>query len=119
MATTQSDLFNPDRNGLPFGGAGPEPLTCQGITYGKTIWYDLHPKVDEGLEFEVAGFPTAVTLYQWDVNTSLIVRTVGCQVSTTNLNDFVLLRDLERERPTPCRSAASVPVARPIRARLT
>ncbi len=96
LATTQSDLFNPDRNGLPFGGAGPEPLTCQGITYGKTIWYDLHPKVDEGLEFEVAGFPTAVTLYQWDVNTSLIVRTVGCQVSTTNLNDFVLLRDLEK-----------------------
>jgi hypothetical protein len=95
-ATTQPDLFNPDENGLPFGGGGPEPLTCDGVTYGKTIWYDMHPKVDEGVELEAAGFPTAITVYQWDVNTSRIVRTVGCQVSNTALNDFVLLQELQK-----------------------
>jgi hypothetical protein len=95
-ATTQTDLFNPDQNGFPFGGGGPEPLTCQGVTYGKTIWYDMHPRVDEGLELEAAGFPTAITVYEWDVHTTRIVRSLGCQVSTGGLNDFVLLGELQK-----------------------
>jgi hypothetical protein len=80
-ATTQPDLFNPDRSGLPFGGGGSESLSCQGAAFGKTIWYDLHPQVDEGVELEATGFATAMVVYQWDLKTAKIVRQVGCQVS--------------------------------------
>jgi hypothetical protein len=96
VATTQPDLFNPDQSGLPFGGGGSEPLSCDGFTFGKTIWYDMHPRVNEGIEVEATGFPTAVVIYQWDVHTAKIVRQVGCQVSTTSLNDYVLPQELQK-----------------------
>src|SRR4051794_16906010 len=36
-ATTQPDLFDPNREGLPFGGGQPEPTRCPGgPAYGKT-----------------------------------------------------------------------------------
>ena len=56
-ATTQGDLFNPDQSGLPFAGGGPEPLTCGPDRYGQTIWYDIHPKVPEGLQLTANGVP--------------------------------------------------------------
>ena len=95
-ATTQPDLFNPDQSGLPFGGGGPEPLTCNGVSFGKTIWYDMHPRVNLGAEFETAGFPTAIAVYQWNVKTSKIVREVGCQTLTTSLNDYALPQELQK-----------------------
>jgi hypothetical protein len=95
-ATTQPDLFNPDKSGLPFGGGGPEPLTCNGATYGKTIWYDMHPVVNQGVELEAAGFSTVIAVYQWDVNTSKIMSEVGCQVSMTALDDYVLPQELQK-----------------------
>src|ERR671936_1123860 len=42
-ATTQADLFIP---GTGTGGGGPETTTCNGRSYGKTVWYDVHPDVD-------------------------------------------------------------------------
>jgi hypothetical protein len=95
-ATTQTDLFNPDQSGMAFGGAGPEPLTCNGSHYGKTIWYDLHPSVPGGLDLVAAGFPTAIALYQWSPQTSLIVRRVGCRVSESTVNNFVVPFNLQR-----------------------
>jgi hypothetical protein len=98
-ATTQSDLFNPDKNGMPFGGAGPEPVTCDGVTYGKTIWYDLHPRIQELVELEASGFPTAISIYQWSPATALITRRIGCQVSEGSLNDFTVLSELHAHTP--------------------
>src|SRR5262245_2161723 len=49
-ATTQTDLFNPNRDGQPLGGAGPEPLNCKGTGFGKTVWYDLAPEDDTGVD---------------------------------------------------------------------
>src|SRR3712207_3998566 len=40
-ATTQGDLFDPNRDGIPFGGAEPEATRCGAAQYGKTVWYDF------------------------------------------------------------------------------
>jgi hypothetical protein len=96
-ATTQSDLFNPDATGQAFGGGGPEPLTCHGTGYGKTIWYDLHPAVPESVEILTSGVPTAIAVYRWSPTTSKIVSRVGCQVQKgSGTNDFVLPFDLQK-----------------------
>jgi len=47
-ATTQPDLFNPNRDGTPLGGGTGEPLDCKGTPFGKTVWYDLAPQVSGG-----------------------------------------------------------------------
>ena len=50
-ATVQADLFVPGTN----PGGGPENTTCKGRTFGKTVWYDLHPDVDGALEIQTAA----------------------------------------------------------------
>jgi hypothetical protein len=82
-ATIQSDLFNPDSMGQPFGGAGAENTVCNNTQFGKTVWYDFHPKVDGGVQIHTSGtFDSVVTLYEWDdrqnVGTSKITRTIAC-----------------------------------------
>jgi hypothetical protein len=79
-ATTQPDLFNPDRDGNPFGGGGPEPVSCDGVTYGRTVWYDLDPVVNEGVELQAKGLPNVIAIYRWSAATTKIVSRVGCQV---------------------------------------
>ena len=37
-ATTQVDTFNPNRDGQPLGGGDPETTTCNGVSFGKTVW---------------------------------------------------------------------------------
>jgi hypothetical protein len=87
-ASTQPDLFNPTATGMAFSGGGPEPLSCGGVSYGNTIWYDLHPKVPLGVELNAAGFGTAIALYEFDSGTGKITRRVGCQVSRSLQNDY-------------------------------
>src|SRR3954452_3548191 len=43
-STTQTDIFNPNAQGQPFGGAGPESTSCNGTPIGRTVWYDLQPQ---------------------------------------------------------------------------
>src|SRR5262245_47822049 len=69
-ATTQTDLFNPSKEGAPLGGAGPESTSCNGTPFGKTVWYDLQPPADGGLEIKTAGFDTVVAIYEWNPNDS-------------------------------------------------
>ena len=56
-ATTQPDLFNPNRDGQPLGGGAAEPLTCKGTAFGKTVWYDLAPQVDGGVQLRATRLP--------------------------------------------------------------
>ena len=49
-ATTQADLFNPNREGVPFSGGDPGAAGLQGRGFGKTVWYDLLPQADGGVE---------------------------------------------------------------------
>jgi hypothetical protein len=85
-ATTQADLFVPAAT-----GGGPETTTCQGRTYGKTVWYDLHPDVGGALEIQTGGFDVAISVYQFDESTSKIVRRVSCS-SESGAQDFIVPR---------------------------
>ena len=80
-ATTQPDMFNPNRDGLPFGGGDPEPTSCGGATsYGKTAWWDFKAPSDGGVEITADGaFDVVVAVYTWSESTSKITRTVRCQ----------------------------------------
>jgi hypothetical protein len=97
-ATTQPDLFNPSSTGQPLGGAGPETTTCGATAFGKTVWYDFHPKTPGSVFVTALGFPAVVTLYEWrdDVtrpDNAKIIHTVGCADMATPPN--ALLEDVE------------------------
>jgi hypothetical protein len=95
-ATTQGDLFNPDQSGLPFAGGGPEPLTCGSAGYGQTIWYDLHPKVPEGVQLAGNGVPNVIAIYRWSTATSKIVARLGCQTASNGANTINLPGELQK-----------------------
>jgi hypothetical protein len=92
-ATTQSDLFNPGPDGQPLGGDGPENTSCNGTVFGKTVWWDFHPKVNGGVEIKTSGFDNVITVYQWDDSTSKIVRTVQCQDLSSGPSEDMVLTD--------------------------
>lgn len=99
-ATTQPDLFNPDSSGLPFAGGGPEPQTCAGTAYGKTVWYDMHPAVPGGVEIVASGYTTAIALFRYHAQTAQLIRgSVLCQVSGGSvLNDFAVPVELQAHK---------------------
>jgi hypothetical protein len=88
-ATTQADLFNPNRDGQPLGGAGPEPLSCNGTSFGKTVWYDLAPEERIGADISAvaSGFTPVVALYEWSASDSKIRSLVDC---TATLGESIL-----------------------------
>jgi hypothetical protein len=95
-ATTQGDLFNPDQSGLQFAGGGPEPLTCGPAHYGQTIWYDVHPKVPEGVQVTANGVPNVIAVYRWSTKTSKIVARLGCQAAANGANTVNLPSELQK-----------------------
>lgn len=95
-ATTQPDLFNPNRDGQPLGGGAPEPLSCKGVAFGKTVWYDLAPPTNYGLALRATtGFPAVVAVYEWNPTDSKITRLVGC---TANAGAEELQLDLDAKK---------------------
>ncbi len=89
-ATTQSDLFNPSAQGQPLGGAGPESTSCNGTPIGKTVWYDLQPQDDGGVEIKTAGFDAAVAIYEWNPADSKITKLVKCENAAGATEDVIL-----------------------------
>jgi hypothetical protein len=88
-ATTQADLFNPNRDGQPLGGGAAEPLDCKGTPFGKTVWYDLAPQVDGGVQLRASGFQTVVAVYEWNPQDSKISRLVDCSPNA-GVDDLLL-----------------------------
>ena len=86
-ATTQPDLFNPNRDGQPLGGGAAEPLDCKGTAFGKTVWYDLAPQVDGQVLIRATGLQAVVAVYEWNRTDSTIKNLVDCStsVSTTDM----------------------------------
>jgi hypothetical protein len=86
-ATVQAHLFDFGPTGEPLGGGDPETTTCNGASFGKTVWYDLHPDVDGGLLVQASSVPgtpafsPVVTVYRWNPANSQIVATLGCSAS--------------------------------------
>ena len=82
-ATTQTDIFNPDRSGLPLGGAGPEVTACGATSYGRTAWWDFRPQRAGEVQLGFgATFDAVVAVYEWSETTSKITRQVTCQNDT-------------------------------------
>jgi hypothetical protein len=79
QAGEQANLFDPSVAGKPVGAAAPEPLTCNGQPYGKTVWYDVLPPTAGGVRIVASGYDTVVALYEYDPRTASIVRSLGCQ----------------------------------------
>ena len=79
QAGEQANLFDPSPAGRPVGGSAPEPLTCNGQAYGKTVWYDFLPPTAGGVRIVASGYDTVVALYEYDPKTAGIVRSLGCQ----------------------------------------
>lgn len=86
-ATVQADVFVPGTN----PGGGPENTTCKGRSFGKTVWYDLHPDVDGALEIQTGGFDVAVNVYEFDNRTAKILDNVGCS-AVPGTQDFIVPR---------------------------
>jgi hypothetical protein len=83
-ATTQPDLFNPNRDGQPLGGGAAEPTTCNGTSFGKTVWYDVAPPVSLGMQLRAtAAFAASVAIYQWNPQDSKITKLLDCSANAT------------------------------------
>jgi hypothetical protein len=78
-ATAQADLFNPNRDGLPLGGGGPEATSCGGTSFGHTVWYDFLPEISGGAEIMATGYDTVVAVYEYDVQSARITRPIACE----------------------------------------
>jgi hypothetical protein len=64
-ATDQANLLKPCYTATcPSGPA--ETLTCRGVRYGKTIWYDFYPDHDGQIQIRMSGFPNVITLYTYN-----------------------------------------------------
>jgi hypothetical protein len=84
-ATTQPDLWNPNRDGLPLGGGATENTACRGTIFGRTVWYDLPPRFSGGVSISAtAAFPVAIAVYEWN-DASQITRMVGCTTAAEPL----------------------------------
>ena len=91
-ATTQPDMFNPDKDGLPLGGGDPEPTTCDdGTSFGKTAWWDFRPPSAGGVQIKAdGGFDVVVAVYTWSSSTSKITGRVLCQNVAAGSEDVVI-----------------------------
>jgi hypothetical protein len=96
-ATTQPDLFDPDRDGAPLGGGPPETTQCEGASYGKTVWYDLAPPLAGAVELTASGFDTVIAVYEYEVETAKLLRQIACLNETAGTSeDLALPADLQK-----------------------
>ena len=59
-ASVQSDVFA--HPGEPAGGGPPEPVACEGSSYGKTIWYDFYPDVPGVVRIRANGYDAVISV---------------------------------------------------------
>ena len=86
-ATVQSDVFNPPQSGAP-----AEPTSCDGVSYGKTIWYDFYPDVTGVARIRANGYDSVISVLPF--NTQSFQPNFGATVcanelSSTNEEFFV------------------------------
>jgi hypothetical protein len=64
--TVQADVFNPPESGGP-----REPTTCQGVSYGRTVWYDFYPHVRGFARIRVSGYDAVITVVPFNRRTAM------------------------------------------------
>jgi hypothetical protein len=65
-ASVQADVFTPGD-----GGGPPEPTTCDGASYGKTIWYDFFPDVPGVVRIRANGYDAVISVVPFNRDTSM------------------------------------------------
>jgi hypothetical protein len=65
-ASVQPDVFNPPRSGGP-----AEVTTCDGSSYGKTVWYDFYPDVAGIARIRANGYDAVISVVQFDRQTAM------------------------------------------------
>jgi hypothetical protein len=89
--TVQPDLFNVDQDGLQLGGGDAENTRCGSSSFGRTHWWDFVTSTGGGVELSSAGFDSVVSVYEWDPETSRIIRRVACQNLTSSPSEVMQL----------------------------
>ena len=64
-ATVQSDVFSPPQSGGP-----AELTTCNGTSFGKTIWYDFYPDVNGLTRLRASGYDTVLSVVPFNRRTA-------------------------------------------------
>jgi hypothetical protein len=78
-ATVQSDIFNPPESGGP-----PEVTGCNGVSEGKTIWYDFYPDASGLVRIRTsAEFSTVMAVMPYDPKT--LLPAIGLRKCAVNL----------------------------------
>jgi len=76
-ATVQNNIFS--SCGMATCPTGPPETTrCDGVDYGKTIWYDFYPDADGLVSIRTSGFDNVITLYRFS-RSSLLPDVAGRQ----------------------------------------
>lgn len=81
-ATVQADLLLPEHS----GGGGAEPTSCDGVAYGRTIWYDIRPDQHGAIRLQSAGRDGVIALYEWNPRTLHLGTRIRC-VNQPGLQD--------------------------------
>jgi hypothetical protein len=86
-ATVQSDVFSPPQSGGP-----AELTTCQGTSYGKTIWYDFYPDVNGLARLRASGFDTVLGIVPFDLDTARpdFSKALCSNASTSTTEEFLV-----------------------------
>lgn len=82
QATTQPNLLG------QFGTGPPEPTSCQGASFGKTVWYVFRASKPGVVDLRLGGFDAVVALYGYDPATSTLGRRVDCSDVPGNNEDL-------------------------------
>ena len=98
-ATVQADTFDPNRDGVAFGGGKPEPTSCPSAAgIGRTVWYDFSPPTAGGVDLSASGFDTVIAVYEWNARTAQLGRLVACGNGSAGPAEELLLQPELRAR---------------------
>ena len=64
-AGVQSNVFDPC-NTSPCPSGPTETTTCDGVHYGKTVWYEFFPDHNGQVEIQTHGIPNVIAIYKID-----------------------------------------------------
>jgi hypothetical protein len=67
-ATVQSNIFDPCGPACKPPAGPAERTRCDGVSYGKTVWYDFYPNANGVVRIRTSGFPNAIALYTFSIN---------------------------------------------------
>lgn len=95
-ATTQADLFVP--GGTAIGA--PEPTSCNGTPYGKTVWYDFVPHVDGDVLLQAAAlsFNPTISLVRFDLKSSRPLGPFQCANELSAALEQAAVKGIKRGR---------------------